>query len=141
MTFPTRHAPRPLGDPVVPPSRPLAACLTPTRSGFPRTPHVTRRVDAGVVACTLCGSAWSVGRSVRSPFVEAQLVEREWRRRAVVVKSAVVDHYRKPFLEWFDLAALVDVVRWLWRERPYLSVAALAVFWLAVIATRLARVA
>lgn len=141
MTFPARHAPRPLGDPVVPPSVPLAACLTRTRSGFPRTPHVTRRVDAGVVACDLCGSAWSEGRSLRPRFVQAQLVELEWRRRAVAVKSAVVDHYRKPFLEWFDVSALVDVVRWFWRERPWLSVAALAVFWLAVIATRLARMA
>lgn len=141
MTFPARHATRPLGDPVVPPSVPLAACLAPTRSGFPRTPHVTRRVDDGVVACTLCGAAWSEGRSTRPRFVQQQLVEREWRRRAVAVRSALVDHYRKPFLEWFDLAALVDVVRWSWRERPWLSVAALAVFWLAVIATRLARVA
>lgn len=141
MTFPARHAARPLGDWVVPPSSPFAACLTPTRSGFPSTPHVTRRVEEGVVVCTLCGAAWSDGRSVRPRFVQAQLIEREWRRRAVAVRSAMVDHYRKPFLEWFDLAALIDVVRWFWRERPWLSVAALALFWLAVIATRIARMA
>jgi len=141
MTFPSRHASRPLGDPVVPPSAPGAACRITTRTGYPRTPHVTKRVGEGVVVCALCGAAWSEGRSLRPAFVQTALAQREWSRLAVERRSAVVDHYQRPFVQWFNPAALIDVALGIWRGRPWLVVGALAVFWLAYLATRLARMA
>ncbi len=132
-----RYAPRPFGDPVVPPRRPAADCLRRDRSGYPRAPHATERTAESVITCIRCGSGWlEDGILIRPPSMELQLASAEWRRIATPRRSAVHGPWSKPLLEWMNWWGVIDAARLFYRDHPVLLLAAVAVFWLSFFLTR-----